>query len=85
MSLLRTILIIIVIYYVIQIVTRYVLPGLFYNYMDNKMDEFSKGGKTRKEESGRREGEVTVNYKSDKNRNNKHDKGEYVDYEEIKD
>ena len=41
-ALLRTILIIIIITYIIRLFTRYILPALFFNYMDDKVKEFAK-------------------------------------------
>jgi len=89
MGLLRTILIFFIIFYVIRLFTRYILPALFYNYMDDKMDEFSrkqrKQKQRQKEESKKREGEVTIDYTPGNNPKNKPDKGDYVDYVEMKD
>ena len=85
MSLLRTILILIIIYYVIQIFSRYILPVLFNNYMDKKVNEFSRQRQREQKKAARREGEVTVDYTPDKNRKHNKSKGEYIDYEEVKD
>ena len=85
MALLRTILILIVIFYVIRIFTRYILPGLFVNYMDNKMNEFTKKQQRQQKQAKKREGEVTVDYSPESQNKNKPAKGEYVDYVEVKD
>jgi len=85
MSLLRTILILIIIYYVIQLFTRYIIPSLFRGYMDDKMNEFTRNQKNQQKKANRHEGEVTIDYSPDKNRRPNSGKDEYADYEEIKD
>ena len=84
MGLLRTLLIIIVVYYVIRLFTRYILPGLFVGYMDKKMNEFSKQQQRKHQQAQQREGEVTIDYKPGDSSKNKPSKGEYVDYVEVK-
>ena len=85
MALFRTILILIIIFSVIRIFTRYILPTLFTSYMDNKMDEFARKQKKYKEQAKKREGEVTIDYSPDGRSKNKHSRGEYIDYVEVKD
>jgi hypothetical protein len=86
---LRTILIIFIITYVIRLFNRYILPALFYNYMDDKAREFAKKQKRRsqreQQESRKREGEVSIDYSPQGHGKDKPSKGVYVDYEEIKD
>lgn len=88
MGFLRTILIIIIIYYVIRLFTRYILPGLFVNYMDKKMNDFSKQQvkeqQRQRQQARQREGEVTIDYKPGDTAGNKSSKGDYVDYVEVK-
>ncbi len=88
MGFLRTILIIIVIYYVIRLFTRYILPGLFVNYMDKKMNEFSKQQmkeqQRQRQKAQQHEGEVTIDYSPGSSSKNKPAKGDYVDYVEVK-
>jgi len=88
MGFLRTILIIIIVYYVIRLFTRYILPGLFVNYMDKKMNEFSKQQMKEQQRQRQRaqqhEGEVTIDHNPNNSSKNKPAKGEYVDYVEVK-
>ncbi len=87
MGLLRTILIFIIITYVIRLFTRYIVPALFFNYMDDKSREFRQHKDKRQreqEKAKRREGEVSIDYKPDRQDKNKPRPGVYVDYEEIK-
>jgi len=86
-NLLRTLLIIFIIYYIGKLFTRYILPALFYNYMDDKVNEFAKKQKQQQqkayENARKREGQVTVDYAPQHDKG-KPAKGEYVDYEEVK-
>ncbi|MBN1159146.1 MAG: DUF4834 family protein [Bacteroidales bacterium] len=84
MALLRTILILIIIYYVVQIFTRYIFPALFYNHMEDKVNEFSKNQKKQQKKAAKREGEITIDYIPEKHSGEKQGEGEYVDYEEVK-
>jgi hypothetical protein len=88
MGLLRTLLILFIIFYVIRLFTRYILPALFYNYMDDKMKEFSKQQQKQRQreqqQARKREGEVTIDYTKGVHSKNKSDKGDYTDYVEVK-
>jgi hypothetical protein len=89
MALLRTILILFIIFYVIRLFTRYILPALFYNYMDDKMEELSRQQQKKRQreqqEARKREGQVTVEHPRGAFSKGKPDKGEYTDYIEMKD
>jgi hypothetical protein len=83
MALLRTIFIFIIIFYVVRLFARYILPSLFVNYMDGKMNEFAKKQKRHQEQARKREGEVTIDYSPNQSKG-KPTKGDYVDYVEVK-
>ena len=89
MGLLRTLLIIFIIYYLGRLFTRYILPTLFYNYMDDKMKGFSeqqqKQRRREQQQARKREGEVHIDYTPQGEGKSKPSKGEYVDYEEVRD
>ncbi len=89
MGLIRTLLIIFIIYYLGRLFTRYILPSLFYNYMDDKMKEFSEQQKKQRrreqQQARKREGEVNIDYTPQGGGKNKPSKGEYIDYEEVRD
>ncbi len=88
MGLLRTILIIIIVTYIIRLFTRYILPALFFNFMDDKAREFAKQQKKeyqKAQQAKKREGEVSIDYSPQNNSKNKPRSGVYVDYEEVKD
>jgi len=78
MQLLRTILIIILVYYLIKTIARYLLPVLA-KYFIRKTLENSHNPYA---QSGSKKGDVRVEYPSKKNRN-QDNLGEYIDYEEI--
>jgi len=86
---LRTLLIIFIIYYLGRLFTRYILPTLFYNYMNGKMKDFSRQqqrqGKREQKQAQKREGEVNIDYTPQGGGKDKPSKGEYVDYEEVRD
>ena len=83
MALLRTIVIFFIIFYVIRLFTRYILPSLFANYMNDKMNEFAKKQKRYQEQARKHEGEVTIDYAPNQKKG-KPTKGDYVDYVEVK-
>jgi len=88
MALLRTILIIIIVTYIIRLFTRYILPAMFFNFMDDKAREFAKQQKKeyqRAQQAKKREGEVSIDYSPQQTNKNKPRSGVYVDYEEVKD
>lgn len=78
-----------IIFYVIRLFTRYILPALFYNYMDDKMNELSRQQQKKRQreqqEARKHEGQVTVEYPRGTFPKGKPDKGEYTDYDEVKD
>jgi hypothetical protein len=85
MSLLRTLLILIIFYYVIQIFIRYIIPALFGRPTDGNRNEFVHNQKKEQKKAARHEGEVTIDYDPDRKAGRHAGKGDYVDYEEIKD
>lgn len=87
MGLLRTILILFIIFYVIRLVTRYILPALFYNYMEDKVEALRKQqrkqARREEQEARKREGQVKIDYLPGSK--NKPTRGDYTDYVEVKD
>jgi len=78
----RTIVVIAVIYFIIRIFSRYVIPLLFEKKlkdMQNKMQQQQK----QQQRSNRNEGEVTIEYDQKNKKGNNGNEGEYVDFEEI--
>lgn len=77
MQLLRTILIILIVYYLIRLFMRYVLPFIARYFIRKSMSAQQREPRVKKE------GEVHIEY-SPEHKNSLDDVGEYVDYEEIK-
>jgi len=81
----RIILLLVLFYYLTRIITKYLLPFLFGSYVNRKMNDFqSKSGRQQKTYGRKKEGEVTLDYNPQEGKKNK-DRGEYIEYEEIKD
>ncbi len=81
MGLLRTLLIIIVIYYVLKFIGRLAFPHLMNRFMQKMEDKMrEQQGYSKKEET--KIGETVID-KKPKNKTSNNDVGEYVDYEEI--
>lgn len=86
MGFIRTILFIVIVYYLVKIIARYALPFLLGNYVNRKMNDFSDPyGRQQQNAGKRKEGEVTVDYQSGPKSQKRKDGGEYIEYEEIKD
>jgi hypothetical protein len=79
----RTIIIIVAIYFALKLFTRYVLPLILENkirQMQQNMNERSRNQR----DGGKKEGEVTIDYNSpNKNKSRSQNEGEYVDFEEV--
>lgn len=80
---LRTILIIVLIYYGLKILSRLFAP-LLVKYITKKAEQRFGGqfGSFRQQEPPKKEGEITIEKMPGQKSSNK-DVGEYVDYEEI--
>jgi len=79
---LRTVIIIVAVYYGFKLFARYVLPLLVdkgVRNLHNKMQEQQR----QQQRSGRQQGEVTIESNNRTGRNNSQTKGEYVDFEEV--
>ncbi|QGY44454.1 DUF4834 family protein [Maribellus comscasis] len=78
----RTLFVIAIIYFVIRIISRYVLPLLIdkgVKNMQQKMQEQQR----QNQRSTKREGEVTIEKNRRQNKNFDQDDGEYIDFEEV--
>lgn len=77
----RTLFVLVIIYFGIKLITRYVLPLLVdkgVKKMQQKMHE-----QQRQQRPSRPDGEVTIENNRNKKGNGKQDKGEYIDFEEV--
>lgn len=82
MVFLKAVVIIFIIFYVLRLFARFILPSLFVNYVNRKMGGFS--GQQRNTRMNKKEGEVTIDYSPDKKHSKRNDTGEYIDYVEVK-
>ena len=78
----RTLLIIVVIYYGIRIISKYVLPLLVDKGIKN-MQQKMQDQQRQTQRSSRPDGEVTIETDKKSNQNTKQNKGDYVDFEEV--
>jgi hypothetical protein len=78
----RTLFIIIVIYYGIRLVTRYVLPLLVDKGLKN-MQQKMQEQQRQSQRSTRPPGEVTIEFNNRTGKNSSQTKGDYVDFEEV--
>ena len=79
MSFLRILIVIILVYYIWKIIFRYIILPLF-----QKNSSVAGNQQSRRYQSGKREGETTIDFIPDKKKIITKDKGEYIDYEEHK-
>ncbi len=77
LNFIRTILIILAVYYIIKFFVKYVMPVLLVNYVQKKT------GQQVKKEPLEKEGTVTIDKKPQQKSTIDDNVGEYVDYEEI--
>ncbi|MDO6737803.1 DUF4834 domain-containing protein [Wenyingzhuangia sp. 2_MG-2023] len=78
MGLIRTILIIMAIYYVAKFFMKYIAPVLLVKYVEKKT-----GQQQTKKETVTKEGTTTIDKKPQQNSTVSDNVGEYVDYEEV--
>ena len=79
---LRTVFIIAIIYLLIRVFSRYILPMLVekgVKEMQQKMQEQQRQNR----QSNKREGEVTIEYDDKNKKNRNQNEGDYVDFEEV--
>jgi len=86
MGFLRTIAIIVLVYYAIKFIGRLLAPFLIKKMANKMSDKFQQGFQqaNQHQESEKPEGDVTVEGKQNKSKFSSQE-GEYVDYEEVKD
>jgi hypothetical protein len=80
MGFLRTIFIIVLIYYILKFIGRLLAP-----FAIKKISERMNQNFHQREENTKPEGEITVNNQNNKKNVIDDDEGEYISYEEIKD
>jgi hypothetical protein len=88
MSLLRTLLILAIIYYGFKVLARYIFPLFLKSFVRKAQENFERQqGYVDPDEAKKREGEVNIKATSQEQPNNesaKDELGDYVEFEEIK-
>ncbi len=79
MGLLKVIFILLLVWYVVKLIVRYVAPRAFYHFLKKRGFDTGEGRRKRP-----KEGEMKINVDPDAERKDDSDFGEYVDFEEIK-
>jgi hypothetical protein len=82
MQLLRTILIIVLVYYLFKFIARYAMPWIARYFIKKTQDNLRKQYENQNSVNTKKEGEVHIDSVPQK-KTTLNDVGEYVDYEEI--
>ena len=78
---LRTVVVILIIFYAVRLITRFVVPLLFQKTIKDMQAKMNQQMRDQQRQ-GKREGEVTI--ERNQNQNNRNSQtGEYVDFEEV--
>ncbi|MFO7674460.1 MAG: DUF4834 family protein [Lutibacter sp.] len=88
MGFLRTLAIIVIIYYAIKFIGRYILPlfvGKIINNVEKKMRDQQQQFNNQQQKSTGKVGETVIAKKPSDYKEGNKDIGDYVDYEEVKD
>jgi len=80
---LRIILILIIIYYLGKLILRLIFPYFFQRYVKRRTGNYS-GRRQYSKQKSKREGEITIDYINKKEKKISKDKGEYIDFKEVK-
>ena len=84
MGLLRTIAIIIIVYYVFKFISRYILPLFVKKMVENVQKKYTEQQQNKYEDSNGKVGETVIAKKPNESKESNKDVGDYVDYEEVK-
>lgn len=84
MGLLKTLAILIIVYYAFKIVGRYIMP-LFVNRMVKNVEKKFREQQQTKYETQGTVGETVIDKKPSKNKQSNTNVGDYVDFEEVND
>ena len=77
----RTVLILLIIFYAVRLITRFFLPLFLQKTMRDMQSRMQEQMKEQQRQ-GKREGEVTIE-RNPNQRNRESQKGEYIDFEEV--
>ncbi|MBP8793243.1 MAG: DUF4834 family protein [Lutibacter sp.] len=84
MGFLKTIAIILIVYYVFKFISRYILPIFLKKMVDNVQQKFNEQQQNQQQAAKGKVGETVISKVPNEPKSSK-DVGDYVDYEEVKD
>ncbi|REE82217.1 hypothetical protein BX611_1763 [Lutibacter oceani] len=85
MGLLRTIAILVIIYYAFKFFSRYIAPIFLKKVINNVEKKYKEQQQNKYEETAGKVGETVIAKKPVEPKESNKDVGDYVDYEEVKD
>jgi uncharacterized membrane protein len=81
----RLIGIILLIYFIYNLIMRLIVPNIIKNQLNNLQQQFNNQNQPASNQKKGKEGDISIEFVNrEKEPVTKHDMGEYVDYEEIK-
>lgn len=78
----KTLVIIVVVYYAFRFISRYLLPFVLNKGIKNMQDKINEQQR-QSQRSSRNPGEVTIEFNQQNQRGKSQGRGEYVDFEEV--
>ena len=85
MGVIRTIAILVIIYYVFKFVGRYIMPLFLKKMVDNVEKKMRDQQQNQYQNESGKVGEISIDKKPGKTKEGRKDVGDYVDYEELND
>ncbi|WP_372745456.1 DUF4834 family protein [Lutibacter sp.] len=84
MGLLKTLAIILIVYYVLKFISKFILPLFVKKMVENVQKKYNEQQQNQYNDTSGKVGETVIAKKPNEPKSNK-DIGDYVDYEEVKD
>ena len=85
MGLIRTIAIIVIVYYIFKLISRYILPIFLKKMVENVQQKYNQQQQNQYDNSQGKVGETVIAKKPAEPKGSSNNVGDYVDYEEVKD
>lgn len=73
-----------IVYIILRLILRYVLPMLLGHYINKKVNQMGGQSQSSYNKTNQREGSVTIDSTDNTKKHFSKDKGEYIDFEEVK-
>ncbi len=84
-GLIKTIAIILIVYYAFKFIGRYILPLFVKRMVDNVEKKYKEQQQYQQQDENVKVGETVIDKKPSTNKESSKDVGDYIDYEEIND